>query len=76
MLDEAAPITPAVRDRILEQASSASNAREVASVVLNSLVDEQGDAGSCSLEEVKQLMVDALRAFKCSARRRKQRLVG
>jgi hypothetical protein len=76
MLDKAPPIAPAVRGRILEKASKVRDARAVASVVLDSLIDEQVDAASCSLEEVKRLMVDALRASKSVPPLPEQRLVG
>jgi hypothetical protein len=76
MFDKSPPIAPAVRHRILKRAANAGNAREVASVVLNSLIDERVDAAGCSLEEVKQLMVDALRASKSSRPLPDQRLVG
>jgi hypothetical protein len=48
----------------------------VASVVLDSLIDERVDAASCSLEEVKRLMVDALRASRSKRPFARQRLVG
>jgi len=74
--DKASPIAPAVRRRILQRAANARNSREVASVVLDSLVDERVDESGCTLEEVKRLMVDALRASKSNRPFPEQRLVG
>lgn len=76
MFDNVPPIAPAVRSRILERAANAGNAREVASVVLDCLVRERVDAAGCSLEEVKRLMVDALRVSKSNQPYAEQRLVG
>jgi hypothetical protein len=63
-MDEHNHITLAVRDRILKEAAQRGTPRDAASVVLNMLVQEEMDLADSAvdLDEIKQLLVEALRA--------------
>ena len=61
-MDNPSSIAIAVRNRILAKAARSKSPGVVASVVLDSLIAEEEDLAQCDLDEIKRLLVEALRA--------------
>jgi hypothetical protein len=67
-----------VKDRILKEAAHAGTPRDAASVVLDMLLEQELDRveGAVDLEEIKQLLVDALRVSRGVAPPHRGQMVG